>query len=563
MVRILITLVLFGWVFTAQGMCPNWSTWRVGQEISRLEARIAVWDDAYWQQGLSLVSDDIYDQMRARLARWRQCFQLIGESNDAIPARAGQLLHPVAHTGIKKYRDKIALSRWMNARHTLWVQPKIDGVAVTLVYRQGKLKQLISRGDGLRGEDWSDKIPFIPSLPDQIPGLPGDSVLQGELFLKMTDHIQQRDGGQNARAKVAGAMMRHAPSALLNQLAIFIWAWPDGPADMQTQLTLLAGAGFPLAREWSHPVDTVEQVADWRHHWYHVALPFATDGVVVRDARVPPARQWRPGDNHWLAAWKYPVERHVAEIRGVSFAVGRTGKITVIAHLHPIRIDDKQVKTVSLGSLQRWHEQDIAIGDQVLVSLAGQGIPKIDQVIWRVEHRDKPQAPDPALYHSMSCFTPSAGCEGQFVSRLIWLSHDSALAIKGMGEQRWRHLSEHHAFSGPFSWLALSEADIARTPGISPQRAAKLSAQFAAARQQPFRRWVNALSIPLPEQALRILPDSHWRQIHQRTYDAWRQLPGIGETRAKQLMAFIHSPEISQQIVWLAQHNIPGFGEDF
>ena len=224
MVRILITLVLFGWVFTAQGMCPNWSTWRVGQEISRLEARIAVWDDAYWQQGLSLVSDDIYDQMRARLARWRQCFQLIGESNDAIPARAGQLLHPVAHTGIKKYRDEIALSRWMNARHTLWVQPKIDGVAVTLVYRQGKLKQLISRGDGLRGEDWSDKIPFIPSLPDQIPGLPGDSVLQGELFLKMTDHIQQRDGGQNARAKVAGAMMRHAPSALLNQLAIFIWA---------------------------------------------------------------------------------------------------------------------------------------------------------------------------------------------------------------------------------------------------------------------------------------------------------------------------------------------------
>lgn len=563
MVRILTALVLFSGVFAAQGVCPGWSPWRVGQEISRLEERIAAWDDAYWQQGQSLVSDDIYDQMRARLARWRQCLQLTGESNDAIPASAGQLSHPVAHTGIKKYSDEAALSRWMNTRDTLWVQPKIDGVAVTLVYRQGKLTQLISRGDGLRGEDWSDKIPFIPSLPNHIPGLPGDSILQGELFLKMTDHIQQRDGGQNARAKVAGAMMRHTPSALLNQLAIFIWAWPDGPTDMQTQLTLLAEAGFPLTREWSHPVDAVAQVADWRRHWYHAALPFTTDGVVVRDTRVPPAKQWHPGDNHWLAAWKYPAASHVAEIRSVDFAVGRTGKITVIAHLHPIRIDDKQVKTVSLGSLQRWHTQDIAVGDQVLVSLAGLGIPKIDQVIWRVEHRDKPQTPDPALYHPLSCFSPSAGCEGQFVSRLTWLGHSSTLAIKGMGEQRWRQLYEYHTFSGPFSWLALSEADIARTPGISPQRAATLSEQFTAARRQPFRQWVNALGIPLPEQTLRILPDSHWRQMHQRTYDAWRQLPGIGETRAKQLMKVIHSPEISRQTTWLAQYGIPGFSENF
>lgn len=88
------------------------------------------------------------------------------------------------------------------------MQPKVDGVAVTLVYRDGTLTQAISRGDGLKGEDWTGKVRLIPTIPQKLTGKLANSVLQGELFWLSDNHIQRQMGGMNARAKVAGAMMR-------------------------------------------------------------------------------------------------------------------------------------------------------------------------------------------------------------------------------------------------------------------------------------------------------------------------------------------------------------------
>jgi DNA ligase (NAD+) len=92
----------------------------------------------------------------------------------------------------------------MRVRQHLWLQPKVDGVAVTLVYRNGKLTQAISRGDGLKGEDWTGKVRLIPSVPQKLTGALANSVLQGELFWLRDNHIQKQMGGMNARAKVAG-----------------------------------------------------------------------------------------------------------------------------------------------------------------------------------------------------------------------------------------------------------------------------------------------------------------------------------------------------------------------
>jgi len=134
------------------------------------------------------------------------------------------------HPGVRKLTDKYALKRWMSDRRDLWVQPKVDGVAVTLVYRNGQLVQAISRGDGRKGESWTEKVRLIPSLPKRLAGPLANSVLQGEIYLARDGHIQQRMGGVNARAKVAGALMQRGNSLLLNELALFVWAWPDGPA---------------------------------------------------------------------------------------------------------------------------------------------------------------------------------------------------------------------------------------------------------------------------------------------------------------------------------------------
>ncbi len=103
-------------------------------------------------------------------------------------------MHPVAHTGVRKMVDKNALSLWMRERSDLWVQPKVDGVAVTLVYRDGKLNKAISRGNGLKGEDWTQKVSLISAVPQTVSGPLANSTLQGEIFLQREGHIQQQMG---------------------------------------------------------------------------------------------------------------------------------------------------------------------------------------------------------------------------------------------------------------------------------------------------------------------------------------------------------------------------------
>ncbi len=92
----------------------------------------------------------------------------------------------------------------------------------------------------------------------------------------------------NARAKVAGLMMRADAAAALSQLDVFIWAWPDGPSDMRRRQQLLTQAGFKYSGQYTHPVSSIEQVAQWRQRWYRSPLPFVSDGVIVREGREPP-----------------------------------------------------------------------------------------------------------------------------------------------------------------------------------------------------------------------------------------------------------------------------------
>ncbi len=110
------------------------------------------------------------------------------------------------------------------------------------------------------------------------------------------------------------------------------------------------------------------------------ALPFATDGIVVRSEDKPAGESWLPGEGNWVVAWKYSPVSQLAEVKNIQFSVGRTGKVSVVAGLEPVRLDDKQVRRVSLGSVERWQRLDIAQGDQVLISLAGQGIPRLDKL---------------------------------------------------------------------------------------------------------------------------------------------------------------------------------------
>ena len=545
------------WQSSVWAVCPAWSPARAQEEISRLQQQIKQWDDDYWKEGKSEVEDGVYDQLSARLTQWQRCF--VSEPRDVMmPPLNGAVMHPVAHTGVRKMVDKNALSLWMRERSDLWVQPKVDGVAVTLVYRDGKLNKAISRGNGLKGEDWTQKVSLISAVPQTVSGPLANSTLQGEIFLQREGHIQQQMGGINARAKVAGLMMRQDDSDTLNSLGVFVWAWPDGPQLMSDRLKELATAGFTLTQTYTRAVKNADEVARVRNEWWKAELPFVTDGVVVRAAKEPESRHWLPGQAEWLVAWKYQPVAQVAEVKAIQFAVGKSGKISVVASLAPVMLDDKKVQRVNIGSVRRWQEWDIAPGDQILVSLAGQGIPRIDDVVWRGAERTKPTPPE-NRFNSLTCYFASDVCQEQFISRLVWLGSKQVLGLDGIGEAGWRALHQTHRFEHIFSWLLLTPEQLQNTPGIAKSKSAQLWHQFNLARKQPFTRWVMAMGIPLTRAALNASDERSWSQLLFSTEQFWQQLPGTGSGRARQVIEWKENAQIKKLGSWLAAQQITGF----
>ncbi|EFN7488450.1 NAD-dependent DNA ligase LigB [Escherichia coli] len=552
-----ILISILCWQSSAWAVCPAWSPARAQEEISRLQQQIKQWDDDYWKEGKSEVEDGVYDQLSARLTQWQRCFG--NETRDVMmPPLNGAVMHPVAHTGVRKMADKNALSLWMRERSDLWVQPKVDGVAVTLVYRDGKLNKAISRGNGLKGEDWTQKVRLISAVPQTVSGPLANSTLQGEIFLKRKGHIQQQMGGINACAKVAGLMMRQGNSDTLNSLAVFVWAWPDGPHLMTDRLKDLATAGFTLTQTYTRAVKNADEVAHVRNEWWKAKLPFVTDGVVVRAAKEPESRHWLPGQAEWLVAWKYQPVAQVAEVKAIQFAVGKSGKISVVASLAPVMLDDKKIQRVNIGSVRRWQEWDIAPGDQILVSLAGQGIPRIDDVVWRGAERTKPTPPE-NRFNSLTCYFASDVCQEQFISRLVWLGSKQVLGLDGIGEAGWRALHQTHRFEHIFSWLLLTPEQLQNTPGIAKSKSAQLWHQFNLARQQPFTRWVMAMGIPLTRAALNASDERSWSQLLFSTEQFWQQLPGTGSGRARQVIEWKENAQIKKLGSWLSAQQITGF----
>lgn len=543
--------VLSSWTWAET--CPD----HAHLQLDSLARQISQWDDSYHRQGQSPISDELYDQARQRLAHWRECTrQPAPQANNPLASSRGTLRHPVAHTGLEKLPDEPAVKEWLNTRQDVWIQPKVDGVAVTLVYRQGRLQQLISRGDGVLGHDWSASAARIPGIVQQLPDAI-DVVLQGELYWRLDHHVQAINGGLNARSKVAGLMNRRQLSdAEAAGIGLFIWAWPDGPADFTERLATLTRWGFSDTQRYSHPIEHISEAAHWRTHWYNAPLPFASDGVVLHQAARAPAERWQASAPYWMVAWKYPAIKALALVRKVQFRVGRTGRITPILELEPVWLDDRQISRVSASSLKRWQALDIRPGDHVSISLAGQVIPRLDEVILRNETRVDVQLPDPRDFHALSCWQLEPGCEDQLLARLTWLSGKQGLALPHMGRETWNILIQAGLIAGFLDWLTLDAAQLATIEGFGDRTRERVLDSFNNARQRPFSQWLKALGVP---PAARNNLEGDWQTLAAKDTQAWLASDGIGPGRAAQLSAFFRDPQVQALAETLREAGIDGF----
>lgn len=514
-----------------------------------LRQQLTVWDDSYHRLGVSLVSDAVYDQLRSRL-------ELCRAVDNPLQTASGPVPHPVAQTGLAKLTDERAVERWIKGRQDLWVQPKVDGVAVTLVYHQGQLQHVISRGDGLTGQNWTPAAQVISAIPQRLPQ-PVDMVLQGELYWRVPGHVQARSGSVNARSTVAGLMARHALSPEQGQgIGLFVWDWPQGPHAQSERLARLAELGFTDSQTYSQPIEHLDHARHWREHWFNTPLPFASDGVVLRQSQRPAAERWQAKPPNWAAAWKYPHAQVLSEVRKVTFNIGRTGRITPMLELTPVRLDDRTIKRISVGSLQHWQDLDIRPGDHVAISLAGMTIPRLDSVALRASERVEVLAPQPNNFHALSCWSATPGCERQFLARLNWLSSKKGLAMPFVGPGTWNTLIQAGEVNNLLDWLTLDTARLANIGGFGERSSERLLASVHAARQQPFARWVKALGLPPTGDAP--LGQS-WQALVARDEQAWQAYTGIGAQRAAQLTEFLREPNVQALSEQLRAAGIAGF----
>ena len=516
--------------------CSTQNMTPFAQENYKLGEQLQKWNEAYRLEGNSLVSDEVYDQLFEKWQHRQRCQNLPDNLPEVkVSSKSSLVRHPIPHTGLKKLNE-VEVMAWVNTRKEVWLQPKIDGVAVSLVYKKGQLVSVISRGNGIEGIDWREKANFISAIPKTITTQDQLLILQGELFWKLASHIQEKQGGINARNKIAGWLMRKAsPIQIEDNIGIFVWAWPEGHSKHEVQVKKLAELGFNLAEKHSHKIENIEQVKQWREHYYRSQMPFATDGIVLKSFPAPNVIAWQANQNSWAIAWKHPLQSVVSEVKDLQFRIGRTGLVSVVLVIEPIEIDSKIVRKVSVGSFNSWKKKDLLVGDQIQISLAGHGAPKIENVVWRLDKRQYPDTSELEQFHFLSCLRYSSLCFQQFTARLIWLGKQ--LKIKGVNEATWRLWVESYGITELTTWLSPDwQRKLPNT-----KKTTQFIKQTQEAISQPLASWLKGFGIPLKQQQIIKIKDFNMIFDH-----AFLKEINVSENQNKKLKLWLDDPEIQK-----------------
>ncbi len=416
------------------------------------------------------------------------------------------------------------------------VEPKIDGCAVTLMYRLGRLAYAATRGDGSVGDDISANVRTIRTVPQQLPaGAPDVLEVRGEIFMPTAEFEalnEQRDaeglpGFANPRNATAGTIKLLDPAEVarrpLRFLAHGIGAYEGEPLRrMDDYERLLSDMGIPYNKPilHAHTLDelraAVRETDTLRRH-----LGFGTDGAVVKldDFALRQTLGFTARAPRWAAAFKYLPEQKETRLLGITVQVGRTGVLTPVAELAPVQISGSTVSRATLHNQNEITRKDIRIGDTVLVEKAGEIIPSVVCVI---PDKRPPEARPYSLPDAVRGVCPSCGapisqeegqvawrctnftCPAQAVTRTSYFCSRAALDVESLGGTVAEALVNSGLVRSPLDLFRLSREELgalnlgtAEEPRrFGEKNAVKALESLERARHLPLERWLVAFGIP-------------------------------------------------------------------
>ncbi len=382
----------------------------VKEEIAQLRADLHRHNYNYYVLNAPEISDKEFDDLMHRLQELERIHPEYRDENSPT-MRVGsdlnknftQVLHkyPMLSLGNTYSEGEVAefyerVKRSLNEPFEICCELKFDGTSISLTYEGGKLVRAVTRGDGEKGDDVTDNVKTIRSIPLQLQGeYPSQFEIRGEILMPW-DRFELLNQEREAREEPLFANPRNAASGTLKlqnssmvasrrlDAYLYYLLGENLPCEGHYEnLQVVAGWGFKVSKHM-RKVSTLEEVFDFIHYWdtERKNLPVATDGIVLKVNNLRQQRNlgYTAKSPRWAIAYKFQAERALTRLNYVSYQVGRTGAITPVANLDAVQLSGTIVKRASLHNADIIEGLDLHIGDMVYVEKGGEIIPKITGV---------------------------------------------------------------------------------------------------------------------------------------------------------------------------------------
>lgn len=491
----------------------------------------------YYVKNSPEISDYEYDQKMTELIRLEALYPEFYDSNSPS-VRVGSDLsqefkqvrhkYPMLSLGnsysIGELCDFVErVYRLAGTRPAFVCELKFDGTAISLSYENGLLASGVTRGDGEVGDDITQNIKTLRSIPLRLIGnYPAQLEVRGEIYMprkgfEELNRMREEIGEQpfaNPRNAAAGSLkLQNSAQVAKRPLECFLYQFISDDLPYQTHAELLKAASEWGLRVSPHYVrcTSFEEIEAYITHWdtERRKLPFDIDGVVIKvdDMQLREELGFTAKSPRWAIAYKFKPEAAYTRLNSVDFQVGRTGVVTPVANLDPVLLAGTTVKRASLHNADIIESLDLHIGDMVSVEKGGEIIPKITGVdkSKRAEEHEKvrfitacPECGTPLVREEGEAahICPNrASCPPQIKGRIEHFISRQAMDISGLGSETIALLYDKGLIKNVADLYRLKESDIAPLEGLGERSAANIISGIEASKQIPFSRVLFALGI--------------------------------------------------------------------
>ena len=531
-----------------------------------------------------LISDHEFDQLLVKLRvmedahpDWIATDSPTQRSGVGVSDQFLKVRHPAPILSLSNAFDQDDLRAWFERiarldervrRSAFVVEPKIDGLTVVLHYRKGVFTMGATRGDGETGEDITQNIRTIKSVPLRIPvhgsmTVPEYLAVRAEAFITKPDfqrlNTELQEKGektyQNPRNTAAGSL-RQLDASLVAQRPLTILAYAvvsgNSRGTQWETLQFLKDIGFPVSSQAALCGDLAEAIACAEElQSGRETIPFEMDGVVfkINDLNLAEELGYVGKDPRGATALKFPAQEMTTVLKDIGINVGRTGVLTPYAVLEPVEIGGVTVRQATLHNFDYIAEKDIRIGDRVLIKRAGDVIPYVIGPITESrtggEHFFSPPKSCPVcgqaavnLTGEVAWFCVNNTCPAQIIRNIEHYVSRPAMDIAGLGEKIVRQLVNEELIHDVADLYGLDDEQLADLEGFAQKKAENLVASIQRSKSQPLARLVNALGI-------RGVGESAAAELAGR-YTQLDELAGAGEEELQSIAGF--GPQIAQSI---------------